>query len=331
MIDPAPLQAALGAGRRIAGAGAGQLHQRARRRRTRAPARAAEVHLAVRPRQRARRRTQRRGRGAGGEGRASSSARINLGYATVRSPITGRAGKQQVTEGALVGQGDATLLTTVDQIDPLYVNFSMSVDRTRRRCAGAQQPAARRTAGAGVAARRHAVRARRHARFLRRHRSIRRPARSRCARASRIPTRRCCPAPTSPEGDARQAAQRLPACRRPPCSAMRTSAYVLVVGKDGKVARKDVADRSPAQGATGSSAPALRRATRSSSPACSARSPAQPAKADAVAAAGQSASAAEATPAPSRRRRQPTGSEGLSRPCPDSSSTTRSSPGSSRS
>ena len=54
------------------------------------------------------------------------SARINLGYASVTAPISGRAGKQQVTEGALVGQGDATLLTTIDQIDPLYANFSMS-------------------------------------------------------------------------------------------------------------------------------------------------------------------------------------------------------------
>ena len=73
-------------------------------------------------------------------GKASvDSAQINLGYATVRSPIAGRAGKQQVTEGALVGQGDATLLTTVDQIDPLYVNFSMSVselDQVRRLQAG---------------------------------------------------------------------------------------------------------------------------------------------------------------------------------------------------
>nr|WP_197427029.1 efflux RND transporter periplasmic adaptor subunit [Lysobacter gilvus] len=59
---------------------------------------------------------------------AVDAARINLGYASVRSPINGRAGKQQVTEGALVGQGDATLLTTVDQIDEMYVNFSMSVD-----------------------------------------------------------------------------------------------------------------------------------------------------------------------------------------------------------
>jgi len=61
-------------------------------------------------------------------GRAAvESARINLGYATVRAPISGRADRQQVTEGALVGQGVATLLTTVDQIDPLYVNFSISV------------------------------------------------------------------------------------------------------------------------------------------------------------------------------------------------------------
>ncbi|WP_129135023.1 efflux RND transporter periplasmic adaptor subunit [Luteimonas sp. YGD11-2] len=58
---------------------------------------------------------------------STESARINLGYATVRAPISGRAGKQQVTEGALVGQGTATLLTTVDQIDPLYVNFSLSL------------------------------------------------------------------------------------------------------------------------------------------------------------------------------------------------------------
>jgi len=55
------------------------------------------------------------------------TARINLGYANVTAPIAGRAGQQQVTEGALVGSGEATLLTTVDQIDPLYVNFTLSV------------------------------------------------------------------------------------------------------------------------------------------------------------------------------------------------------------
>jgi len=59
---------------------------------------------------------------------AVTTARINLGYARVSATIAGQAGKQQVTEGALVGQGDVTLLTTVDQIDPLYVNFSMTAD-----------------------------------------------------------------------------------------------------------------------------------------------------------------------------------------------------------
>lgn len=71
---------------------------------------------------------------------ALTDARINLGYARVTAPISGRAGKQQVTEGALVGQDTATLLTTVDQIDPLFINFSVSVselEQIRRARTGA--------------------------------------------------------------------------------------------------------------------------------------------------------------------------------------------------
>lgn len=56
------------------------------------------------------------------------TAHINLGYATVTAPISGRSGQQHVTEGALVGQSEATLLTTVDQIDHLYVNFDRPAD-----------------------------------------------------------------------------------------------------------------------------------------------------------------------------------------------------------
>ncbi len=56
------------------------------------------------------------------------TARINLGYATVTAPIAGRSGQQHVTEGALVGQSEATLLTTIDQIDRLYVNFDRAAD-----------------------------------------------------------------------------------------------------------------------------------------------------------------------------------------------------------
>jgi membrane fusion protein, multidrug efflux system len=55
------------------------------------------------------------------------AAKINLGYANVTAPISGRASQQQVTEGALVGQGEATLLTSIWQIDPIYVNFSQAV------------------------------------------------------------------------------------------------------------------------------------------------------------------------------------------------------------
>ncbi len=60
-------------------------------------------------------------------GRATlKTAQINLGYATVTAPISGRIGRAQVTEGALVGQGDATLLATIQQIRPVYVNFTQS-------------------------------------------------------------------------------------------------------------------------------------------------------------------------------------------------------------
>jgi membrane fusion protein (multidrug efflux system) len=55
---------------------------------------------------------------------AVQTARINLGYATVTSPIAGRIGRALVTEGALVGQGDATQLAVVQQTNPLYVNFT---------------------------------------------------------------------------------------------------------------------------------------------------------------------------------------------------------------
>ena len=51
------------------------------------------------------------------------TARINLSYATITAPIAGRAGQMRVLEGALVGQGEATLLTTVEQIDPMFVFF----------------------------------------------------------------------------------------------------------------------------------------------------------------------------------------------------------------
>ena len=54
------------------------------------------------------------------------SARINLAYTKVTSPINGRIGKSSVTEGALVTNGQATALATVQQLDPIYVDVTQS-------------------------------------------------------------------------------------------------------------------------------------------------------------------------------------------------------------
>lgn len=54
------------------------------------------------------------------------TASLNLSYATVTSPISGRIGRALVTEGALVNQGEATQLATVQQINPIYVNLTQS-------------------------------------------------------------------------------------------------------------------------------------------------------------------------------------------------------------
>ena len=66
------------------------------------------------------------------------AARINLSYTHVASPIAGIAGEQQVTEGALVGQGTPTLLTTVEQINPIYVNFDEPASLQEQLAADAQ-------------------------------------------------------------------------------------------------------------------------------------------------------------------------------------------------
>ena len=59
-------------------------------------------------------------------------AQINLGYASVTSPIAGRIGRSLVTEGALVGQGEATPLAVVQQVNPMYVNFTQSTTEVLR-------------------------------------------------------------------------------------------------------------------------------------------------------------------------------------------------------
>ena len=60
------------------------------------------------------------------------TARINLGYTQVTAPISGRIGRELVTEGALVGQGQFTHLATIQQTDPMYINLTQSADDVMR-------------------------------------------------------------------------------------------------------------------------------------------------------------------------------------------------------
>jgi len=57
---------------------------------------------------------------------ASILADQALEYASVPAAISGRIGRAMVTEGAFVGKGEATLLSTIEQIDPIYANFTQS-------------------------------------------------------------------------------------------------------------------------------------------------------------------------------------------------------------
>ena len=77
-----------------------------------------------------------------------AAVRLSLGYTTVRAPISGRAGRAQVTEGALVSAGAGTLMTVIEQIDPIYANFAQSSSdvlalRNKIASGAVQAPAAR--------------------------------------------------------------------------------------------------------------------------------------------------------------------------------------------
>lgn len=172
------------------------------------------------------------------------SARINLGYASVRAPIAGRAGKQQVTEGALVGQGEATLLTTVDQVDPLYVNFSLSITeleqvRNAQRGQAQGQAQVQVLLPDGTPYERMGV--------LDFSGDVVDPATGAIALRARIPNPDKSLLPGTYVTLKATMGQQQNVFLVPQLAVQRdaTSAYVLVVGPDGKVLRKDIAtDRS---------------------------------------------------------------------------------------
>jgi membrane fusion protein (multidrug efflux system) len=54
------------------------------------------------------------------------TSRINLAYASVEAPISGRIGKSTVTPGALVTASQTSAMTTIQQLDPIYVDVTQS-------------------------------------------------------------------------------------------------------------------------------------------------------------------------------------------------------------
>ena len=59
-------------------------------------------------------------------------AKLNLDYATIRAPISGVVGAALVSEGALVIQNDTTSLATIQQLDPIYADFTQSVSEMHK-------------------------------------------------------------------------------------------------------------------------------------------------------------------------------------------------------
>jgi multidrug efflux system membrane fusion protein len=55
-----------------------------------------------------------------------AAARLNLDYTVVKAPVAGRIGRALVTEGALVGQDEATAMATIQQLDPIYADFTQA-------------------------------------------------------------------------------------------------------------------------------------------------------------------------------------------------------------
>ncbi|SMF35336.1 efflux RND transporter periplasmic adaptor subunit [Desulfovibrio gilichinskyi] len=58
---------------------------------------------------------------------AVKTASLSLSYATVEAPISGRIGRAFITEGALVGEGEATHLATIQQLNPIYADINEPV------------------------------------------------------------------------------------------------------------------------------------------------------------------------------------------------------------
>jgi membrane fusion protein (multidrug efflux system) len=82
---------------------------------------------------------------------AVANAAVNLAYAHIVAPISGRIGKSSVTQGALVTADQATAMATIQQLDPIYVDVNQAssewlhlkqeIDSGRAQSGGADSPA----------------------------------------------------------------------------------------------------------------------------------------------------------------------------------------------
>ncbi|CAN5349381.1 efflux RND transporter periplasmic adaptor subunit [soil metagenome] len=68
----------------------------------------------------------------GGRQAEVARARLNLDYATIRAPIDGIVGAALVSEGALVVQNETSNLATIQQLDPVYADFTQSVSEMNK-------------------------------------------------------------------------------------------------------------------------------------------------------------------------------------------------------
>lgn len=81
---------------------------------------------------------------------ALARAELDLENTRVPAAISGRIGRSLVTEGALVGHGEATHLATIEQIDPVYANFTQPGSEALRLQAAVKSGKLKRAGSAGV-------------------------------------------------------------------------------------------------------------------------------------------------------------------------------------
>ena len=189
-IDPRPVRrgAQAGAGEPAQGQGAARPRGRAGEA-LQGPARQ-ELHLGRRLRAGPHERRNRRARRWLRTRPRSRAAKLSLEYCTIRSPVTGYAGRIQIQQGNLVKANDTNPLVTVNQVVPIYASFSVpeqNITDVRKYTGG------RRAQGGGDL---HEHRARRRSRASSPSSTTaptRRPARSSSRPSSRTPTRRSGP------------------------------------------------------------------------------------------------------------------------------------------